>query len=452
MRKWHIIFIVLIISGIQSYPQFSRFNTGASLTTGSESNWLNKSSDNPTISSWYTDIGLVASGNYGSRYLLGVDLKYRIGSEFGNSCSYLRINEVWGGYDFGSFEIAAGKKILAWGGNISGFDNHTFNPVDYLYRTTDHGSRRLGTYFASLLIRPLPLVSIEFLLSPLLNPSVLPVKLAGIPDFVEIEDLSGRPIPETHFSGGVNLRFSRKGVDGGVTLFSGSDPTPFLSVTEASIDTAGGILKPQVSLDQRPVRISVISASAEIQAGSIIIRGEGAYINGGKSDRESGILFSEVALAAGTEFTILRLSVIVEYGYRYLLNFEAPGSLPFIPETIPQVPPEYLPSLMAGFKDYTKETMVSFNRLLRYQSLKNYHNVTLSLNHDLLNDNLNVSLSANYNISAGELFLSPIIKYDAADGVTLLLGADIYNGKDNSLFDMIGPSLTSLYAGFKIEL
>jgi hypothetical protein len=93
----------------------------------------------------------------------------------------------------------------------------------------------------------------------------------------------------------------------------------------------------------------------------------------------------------------------------------------------------------------------AFNRLYNYQLEKNYHSAGLRLESDLFYGKALPSLFTMYNFTSRDLLIIPEIKVKPTDGLTITIGAEIYSGKKNSLYDIVDDFMTSIYVGLRAD-
>ena len=147
-----IIFCLFGISGLNA--QENSFRSSFHVRSGVEANWFdNRFSQNP-INCGYVDIGFVTSPVARNWIKGNIDILYRSGVEFGQTRTYLKINEAWGGLNNGKFSFSAGKRIIKWNSNLAGSQVNIFNPRDYLFRSPREMSIDLAVIFTSISYQP----------------------------------------------------------------------------------------------------------------------------------------------------------------------------------------------------------------------------------------------------------------------------------------------------------
>jgi hypothetical protein len=61
------------------------------------------------------------------------------------------------------------------------------------------------------------------------------------------------------------------------------------------------------------------------------------------------------------------------------------------------------------------------------------------------------SIYTMYNFTTRDLLVIPEIKIKPVDALTLVVGAEIWSGKEGSLFYIIKDYMTSIYAGLRVD-
>jgi hypothetical protein len=68
-----------------------------------------------------------------------------------------------------------------------------------------------------------------------------------------------------------------------------------------------------------------------------------------------------------------------------------------------------------------------------------------------MHDTLSLSALGMYNVSTQEWFVSPKIKYQFSDSMSGSVGAEIYNGPENTLLDYLDEQLTAGFAELRFS-
>ena len=101
--------------------------------------------------------------------------------------------------------------------------------------------------------------------------------------------------------------------------------------------------------------------------------------------------------------------------------------------------------------EYTRFQVVSFNRLYNYQVHEYSHFAGLHISYEKGLATLSPSISLLYNITAKEYMVNPVLKINPSDNLKIIIGAEIYSGTGDSLFNIINDRLNSVYTGVRID-
>ena len=80
-----------------------------------------------------------------------------------------------------------------------------------------------------------------------------------------------------------------------------------------------------------------------------------------------------------------------------------------------------------------------------------YHSTGIRIEHELAWGRVIPSLFAMYNLTSCDLLMIPEIKFRPFDGLTVTAGAEIYSGKEGSLYRLINDFMESIYMGIRIN-
>lgn len=408
--------------------------------------YLNKPAGTAAIPVSFAGLGLNIEAGNSRKYKAFADLRYRYASEYGDIFNSPGLREAWAAWYTPYTELKAGKQIIRWS-RMDFFrlqDNIT--PRNDLYRSFDPADRNLANIAINLKINPAEWMSLQALLTPRYRASVLYTDFMDLPDILEINDYtmqSGKGL-----SYGFRTEFFLRGFTAGFSYFKGWNTMPGLSPDTISMEEGSSV--PEIVLQKKPFKTGVLAADMEFVLGSSIIRAEAAWSDPDKDYRqERHVMLPELKWAAGIEHFVGDLQLMFEYSGKYLIDYEESAFDPVLPDessfaAIGALPPEQL-------FEYTSLQISSFNRLYNYQLDEYSHYAGLRLSYEKGYASVKPSLNILYNITAAEYMLNPIIKINPSDNIKLIVGADIYLGKDDSLFDMIGEQLNSIYTGMRID-
>ena len=414
---------------------------------------LNNYANEPYFSSGFSDFGLMVETIEGGKFRGYADLRFRYGSEFNRSVSYFTVREAYADYSLKFLTFSAGKKIIKWG--RADFTNPTsrLNPVDMTARSTDREDMDMGNLLAEVILTPLKSVKLEAVLIPYYKSSVLLIDPFPLPENVTINQDKQLVTDKKMVSYGLKSDFYLRGVDFSLSWFDGYDPTPGIQLTMFDLDMSGTVPATTTILTMTPYKTRAAGIDFETVIGLAGFRGEAAwskpYLS---SDTYEYVPLQEIKWALGLDFSAGNLRFTGEYSGKTIPGFKTTDAAPIF-GTEPDL--ELLAQLMMipGFdlNEYVRTQVEAFNRQYNYQLEQWYHSVGARFEADISYGRINPSLFALYNITSGDLIIIPEIRFKPYDGVTISLGADIYTGREGSLFDLIDEFMTSAYAGIKIE-
>jgi hypothetical protein len=98
-----------------------------------------------------------------------------------------------------------------------------------------------------------------------------------------------------------------------------------------------------------------------------------------------------------------------------------------------------------------KQQVASFNRLYNYQLNEYYHSAGLRVEAEFLYGRFLPSLFTIYNFTSRDLLIIPEMKIKPADGLTITIGAELYSGVKDSLFDLIDDFMNGAYVSLRVD-
>jgi hypothetical protein len=108
---------------------------------------------------------------------------------------------------------------------------------------------------------------------------------------------------------------------------------------------------------------------------------------------------------------------------------------------------------LPGFdlEDYVREQVGAFNRLYNYQMKETYHSAGFRAEAELAYGKVLPSLFGIFNFTTSDLLVIPEIKIKPADALSLAFGAEIYSGRNSSLFDLIDDFMNGAYVSLRVD-
>ncbi|MGD0581704.1 MAG: hypothetical protein ABR974_02025 [Bacteroidales bacterium] len=414
---------------------------------------LHDNSPSPFISTCYSDLGLQIDSRIQNNFRAFADVRFRYGSEYHEPVSQVTVREAYVDYTFSRFSITAGQKILKWG--RADFTNPTsrLNPQDYISRSPDRGDMDLGNIIAAVNWFPTDIFNLQAVAVPFYKSSVLLIDPIPLPENVTIGQMNTLVTDQKLFSYGLKADFHPGGVDLGASWFEGYDPMPGIALKQFSADFTGPVPVTTTALQVTPYKTRVAGLDFETSAGIVGIRGEAAWSKPVLSYKDSEYVpLQEIKWVAGADIALGNWRFTGEYSGKVLPGFE-PSSVDPIIGTAPDY--AKLAELLAtpGFdlESYVRDQVAAFNRLYNYQLKKWYQQAGLRIEADMGYGRFLPSIYTMYNFTTRDLLVIPEIKIKPVDALTLVVGAEIWSGKEGSLFYIIKDYMTSIYAGLRVD-
>ncbi len=382
------------------------------------------------------------------------EVRYSYGAQFNEALSPVVVREVFTDFNLTpSVILSAGQKIIKWGTADFTSLNSKINPVNYIARSPDREDADLGNIVASASWFAGSFFDLEAVLVPFYRPSTLLIDPVPIPQGVEIEQLKPVITDQKLTGYGFRAGFHPKGIDIGLSWFDGYDPMPGIKLSSAALDLSGPLPAVSVKLKVTPYKTRCAAIDFETTAGAFGIRGEAAWSRPYNISPENEYIpLEEVRWVAGSDYNPGNWRIIVEYSGKYLPDFIPLSALPLI-GTEPDY--EQLALLLQqpgfDFPGYLKQQTSAFNRLYNYQMHRIYHSTGIRIEHELAWGRVIPSLFAMYNLTSRDLLMIPEIKFRPFDGLTVTAGAEIYSGKEGSLYRLINDFMESIYMGIRIN-
>jgi hypothetical protein len=310
----------------------------------------------------------------------------------------------------------------------------------------------LGNIAASLILKPASFISVEGTVAPFYRPDVLITAPLELPESVQINQIDGLLGGESMAGYGIKLDFFLRAVDFSVSWFNGNDPLPGIRFDNADVNIIDEAVAVDIKMSVTPYRINRLGADFEAVAGRFGLRGEVSYTKPELSFREASYVpMPEVKWSAGGDVMLGDLRIGAEYTGKYITDFESTPVDPVLPGDMPPLTPEQIGMIPGGIEGYITMQTMAFNRLYMYQLEKSYNSAGLRAERDMAASRVTAGIVAVYNFTSEELALVPSIKYRPSDGVLIIGGADIYKGREGSLFDIIDKPLTNLYLALRVD-
>ena len=359
------------------------------------------------------------------------NLRFTYGSNSGNYFFLPDLREAYIDLYLGNFDLRLGKQIVSWGkaDGINPTDNLT--PMDYTFRSTDIDDSRMGNYVAKIKYHLSDQVGLEAHWIPFYRASVLPLEVVPLPENVIYKGEGNIP-GGLAGSSSYAMKFFYEGNrwDGSISYYNGLE-------TDAGFALAGidytSIYMPEISFKTETFRKQVIGGDFSTSIGSYGLRAEAAYTHTGNEYVEkSWISNPALDLVLGIDFSIGGVTFIAEYSTKYVFDFQ--------PLTVPADPRLQL--------NYDLEY---YNRLFSRQTHELSHTVMVRPSYAFLYNTILAEVATQYNFTTGELAVMPKLTYRLNDSIAFNLGANIYAGGNNTLYNLIGDSYSGPFLGVRFS-
>ncbi len=415
--------------------------------------WYDKHDEKPYLSSVYSDIGIKVEEENGTNLRAFADLRYRYGAEFQKPVSRFDIREGYVTFYMKKWDLSAGLEILKWG--RADFTNPTnkFSPVNMLSRSPDREDMNMGNLLSSLNLFISRSIRMEAVIMPFYRPSVLIIDPVPLPQYVTIKTLDHLVTGKNMMSYGFKIDFYMNNIDWSVSWFDGYDPMPGISLASFTFNSDSEIPVFNIILAEQPYKIRQAGLDFETLAGPFGIRGEATFSIPELSDKTYEFVpFPEVKWVTGIDWSSGMWRFTCEYSGKYITRYTAPETAPLI-----GTEPDYIE--LAGLLleqafdpgKYMKDQVGAFNRLYNYQIQKSYHSAGLKTEAELAYGKILPSVLTMYNFVSGDLLVNPEVRLKPADGFTVTCGAEIYSGKNGSLFELVNDFMNTVYLSLRAD-
>jgi hypothetical protein len=356
------------------------------------------------------------------------EFRFRHGHEFQKRISEIDIREAYVNAYIGPFDFRIGHQIVAWGRADGWNPTDNITPKNMLIRSADEDDRRLANFLirSSYTTHPFRL---EAIWVPAYRPSYIPTDLIASSSGINLVEPD---YPDMRLKNGafaLRINMELPSLDGSISYFNGHNPAPGITADFASI------VLPNRDLDIFPksYRLHVVGADfSTVVAGSWGLRGEVAFRQPNQDyEKNVHIPNPDLQYVVGIERELVRnFSLILQYIGRYVFDFRK--------LEVPENPLEF-----PRFKIELK------NRLIAFQQYEVSHSLSGRAVWELMNELLSLEVFGQVNFTSKEAMVRPKMTYDIADALTFTLGAELYSGPEDTLFDLVGTALSAVFVELK---
>lgn len=368
----------------------------------------------------------VRKQNFGDAF---AEIRFRRGYEFKKSVSEIDLREAYVNVYAGPFDFRIGHQIVVWGraDGLNPTDNIT--PKNLLARSPDEDDRRQANFLIRSTYNLYPL-RLEAIWVPAYESSYIPTDLIPFPSGVRLVDPDYPDARVRNSALALRLNFEMPSFDGSLSYFNGHNPFPGLSanILALSLDSL------YIEVFPKSYRLNILGADFQTTIGSYGLRGELAYRKPLEDhERFLHIPNPDLYYVFGIDREFLGdLSVILQYIGRYIFDFEE-LERPIHPLDMPRY------------------ELTQKNRMITSQQNELSHSLSFRIEKKLLHETMSAEVLGLIHITSDEFLLRPKLTYDIADALELTVGGEVFAGKQNTLFDTIGPTLNSIFVELKVS-
>ncbi len=372
------------------------------------------------------DIGLKAEA--GRRAYAFAELRLRHHRLSGKDTLEINLREAYVDLGFGPFRTRLGKQIEIWGraDAFSSLDN--LSPKDLRRVYGDPGDMRMGNFFLNSSVRLGMSSSLQGIWIPVYRANIIPAGLFEMPDNVRYGGILTPDAVLKNSGGALRLDLATSEYDAGFSYLNAYALQPGFSA-EMQVHSPTDI---RYRFYQKPWRQQVVGFDAAFTADAWSFRFEGSYMLPDSAGDQIHIPEKEVQWTLGLDRAWGPLRILVEYNGKYIPAFSELA----------------LPSDPALLMDYR---LLTYKRLFFSQQDKVRHGVFIRPSLTLFHDTFEIEAPFLYYFTGSEYMFSPSISFEPADALRIRLGATVYKGEDNTLFELLSEQYNGLFAEIRIS-
>ena len=306
-------------------------------------------------------------------------------------------------------DFSIGEKIIVWGRADAVNPTNRITPVKNSYLSSVEDDRRLGNLLAETKLNLYP-----FTVTGIWIPVY---KQSELPSFIESELIKAAPDIETS-SFALKTDFENSSFDFSVSWFNGYNPAPGIS----GISSGKMILK--------PYRIHNIGFDFSTTFSDYGIRGETAFLIPAEDHKEIYVPSPEISYVAGIDRSIGDFTLILQYSGKYITDFIDEDDTGITAPS--EIQAEYFTRIVSGQKEQIS------------------HSAVFRASLDLFYETLSLETAGSYNFTTEELFIKPLVVWNASDSLILTGGAFLYSGPDETLFGMLEEKTSAVFTEVKL--
>jgi hypothetical protein len=356
------------------------------------------------------------------------EVRFRRGHEFQKTVSEINLREAYVNAYLGAFDFRIGHQIVVWGRADGWNPTDNVTPKNMLVRSPDEDDRRLGNFLIRSYYNLHPL-RFEAIWVPSYSSSYIPTDLISFPTGIVLgePDYPDMRLENSAFAFRLNLELSS--IDGSLSYFNGHNPMPGISADFPEVPTTEVF----PTIFQKSYRMHIIGGDfSTVVAGSLGLRGEVALrIPHEDYKKYIHIPNPDLQYVVGIDKEILEnFSLILQYIGRFVFDYSE------------------LEQPKTSF-ERIRYVIALKNRLISFQQYRLSHSFSCRAAWELLNEIMTLEAFGMVNFTSREVLFRPKMSYDIADALTFTLGAELYSGPDDTLFELIDSTLNSVFVELK---
>ncbi len=349
----------------------------------------------------------------------------------------------------GPLDLRLGQQIVVWGRADALNPTSNLTPVDFRIHSPVEDDRRVGNVGARAFLKFQP-IRLEGVWMPLYSPTELPP--LPLPNQVYLGDPT---YPHPRIENGTEaarVHLELPAVEMSVSYLYGYAPLPGLglqtimggvqNVNGLPVQGTGSVTVTRTAYNHQVLGFDF----ATTLGGWLGVRGEAAYRDPYHFRNRVYAPNPDVQYVLGVDHTFGEVSVILQYLGRYTVNWRQHPQTTVDPAIINRETGVNPPAVVGPVEDVLRaKNQILFSQLHRTQNM-----ASLRLEWLTLHETLSLSALGFANFSTQEWLLFPKVGYNITDNLSATVGAEIYQGPDNTLFGVIKSELSAGYAELRM--
>ncbi len=382
------------------------------------------------------------------------ELRFLAGAQQGEAATDLQLREAYMNLFLGPVDLRVGHQIIVWGraDGVNPTDNLT--PRDMNVRSANVDDRRLANMAVRLQFHITPedvegRARIELVWVPFYAASQFPnFSLGGPLAFGEPD------IPDFNLTKGIGalkLDLETPAFEGSFSALIGHATFPGLALQGVTMPPDPFGITVGFSAYRHVVIGADFSASISDWFG---LRGEAAFRFPFDYTERPDIPLPDFQLVLGVDRELFGGFVVAaHYIGRYVVNWYEIEDTGFLASGEAPSPEQLQMMKQAGIDPLglVEQEIQRRARIIHQQTVADSHSAAVRISWLTLQDTLTLELYAMVNFSTEEILVRPAVTYAISDAFSVVAGAEIYAGPDDTLFGMADEVLSAGFAELKLS-